>query len=275
MSHTDEIIKHPFCAEVLKGSTQIVKEIIEQTEIWNIDSEPKREPTELEFYKIKVGKAIAGIINCLQELEHGVFYLREFTYSKRLKDAGINRGNFIRYCIENYFIRTQILYERCLVLTNAVFHLLLSRRDCKHSAISNNIKVRMTNIPLRLKKIFGHLKIYRSTRNTIIHHENLLDQDLKDLEVLYLLNDNNGEETHLKKGNIDKDIKCYKDNFNWRNGVKFARMRKLKDVVNEKEKEFRAFNLETLALLNDLFTELHPIYNDIEKDLTILEQNHG
>jgi len=107
-----------------------------------------------------------------------------------MREAGITRAGHLQYNIENYLIRTQSLHDRVLKLVNVVFHLGLHPRDCRHDTISENIHVEITDVPVKLKSIRKLLERYKKERNIVIHHESYNEDDLRKLEMFYLVQEN-------------------------------------------------------------------------------------
>jgi hypothetical protein len=105
-----------------------------------------------------------------------------------MKKVGINRYKYLRYHIENYFIRVQGLYGRVLKLINAVCDLSNDPKYCFENVILKNKKVKNADIPNFVKQLKKTLDTYISFRNEIIHHESYREEDLVLLEVLNFIN---------------------------------------------------------------------------------------
>ncbi len=126
---------------------------------------------ELQFYVMRVGFSLAHALGWVEQLHQAVHFMTDFGYGKKAKDLGIKRPADLLYNIENYLIRLQSVYDRCLQLTNAVFHLCILDELVGHSLIVSNLHVSRTTVPKRLKAVKKAIDDHAQDRHQLIHSE--------------------------------------------------------------------------------------------------------
>ncbi len=247
----ESLTSHPLVKTAFQNGVEITRSL-ELSRPAEVEVKYSRDPDEYEYYVITVGHTLAHLLGSSEQMMYAVHFLSTFSSTKKIKESRINRSNFIQYNIENYLIRTQSLNDRVLKLTNAVFHLGIDQRNCKFDTISKNLHVRASKIPARLKKLSEILGKYRQERNVVIHHESFQENDLRELELLYL----------VMEKSPDNDIQDMKS---------FAYHAKnlARDYVKQKKTEFDGFNRIAFNELFELFNSLEPKYIQMEKTLSI------
>ena len=153
---------------------------------------------EYEFYVLRVGYALAHLVTWIEQLEHAVFYLSDYPYSKAAKSYGITSASHLQYNVENYLIRLNSIYDRSLQLTNCVFHLCVEESNISHALIVSNLHVARTKVPLKLKSLRKSLDQYAQYRHKILHQSSYQDSTLRRLELFYMY-DKEAWETAGKK----------------------------------------------------------------------------
>lgn len=191
---------------------------------------------EYQFYIQGVGFHLAHALTWMRQLNFAVELLTNYDYSERISTS---RADHLIYNIENYLIRLNSTYDRMLQLTNAVFHICTHEEHVSHSVIITNVKVRhRPEVVEKLKAIKKNLDKYAQDRHAIIHKHSLLDEKLRQIELLYqdnLLCQMTGEE---------------------KNQIKLVRKNCLRDYVVAKKAEFQNMNFKLNNLAEELFEEL-------------------
>lgn len=141
---------------------------------------------ELQFYVQRVGFTLTHAISWIEQLHHAVYYLTDFGYGKKAKEMSITRPAHLLYHIENYLIRLASVYDRCLQLTNTVFHICMSDEHVNNSAIISNLQVTRTHVPKLLRNVKKALKDYEQYRHEVVHRHSHLDSDLRKIELMYI-----------------------------------------------------------------------------------------
>lgn len=233
----DDLGQHQFFTRVSRDNIEIQQALgLEMTD----DLDDSTTLNELQFYVTLVGFTLSHTLGWAQQLSHAVHYITDFGYSKKASEAGIKRSHHLLYNVENYLIRLQSLYDRCLQLTNAVFHLGMNSEHINHGVIVSNLHVERTNIPQLLKAVRKPLKDEMQERHTLIHKHSHIDPELRVIDAHYM----HSEETWGDyKGRPFKSL--------------VSRRRELvKDYTTRRKAEFEAINAELGTALAALFDGL-------------------
>lgn len=199
---------------------------------------------ELEFYMYRVGHSLAHLVTWMEQLQDVPSYLADFNYKGAARANGITRARYLLYTVENYLVRLQSIYDRCLQLTNSVFHLCIEDSNVGHALVVSNLQVSRTDIPARLKRVKKSVSDRQSERNRIVHHASYQEKDLDRLQLFYLYN---------KDTWVDEKVKF--ENFS------YMRSQLLRKVVSAKRKEFESTNESLAVSVNELLTGLHAHYD--------------
>lgn len=200
---------------------------------------------EYQFYVMRVGYCLAQIMTWVEQLDHAVYYLSDYSYKKQAQEEGVNRAKHLIYNVENYLIRLCSVYDRALQLTNSVFHLGVSESSVGHGVIVSNIKVARTSVKNDLKKLKKVCEKRAQERHAIVHRESHREDKLRRLELFYMFDRETWEH--------GKDSSSF-------DGLSHIRTQLMKDVVAEKKKEFVDLNKSIFMAVEDLFNGLHQQY---------------
>jgi hypothetical protein len=184
---------------------------------------------------------LAHVLTICQQLEHSALYFSSFSPTQKMKKAGITRQGHLLYCIENYIVRTQSMYDRLLRLIDRVFEIYNPSHMISHQLIISNSHVRNTSIPNKLEKLRKVIKTYYYDRNAIVHERQFLEDDIRELECYTILSTSEGP----LKGHIDLI-----DEANYL----------AKQIVKNKTKEFSKVNHDSFVILGDIFNDLKKAY---------------
>ena len=236
------ISQHPFVEDVFKHSMDISKEISKPNG-FKVATHFVREPLVEEFYVTQLGYCLSHLLTTIQQMEHAVLYMSNFSPTELMKDAGVNRATHLLWSVENYIIRTQTAYDRLLILIDRVFHIHNASNRISHESIVTNSHIKRTKIPDSLKSVKKAVKKYCHDRNTIIHESSYADDELRRIEGISILSsspDYGLQKDENLKGDLKYDIREY---------------------VKKRKTEFTRINKNVCISLGVLFTEMHPIYN--------------
>ena len=244
---------HPFVSTSLSYAMRIVALIVKKGTLLKTKHEYKRLLSRSEYYCISVGTALSYVLSVCRQLEHSVLFFSSFSPTRKMKNAGIKRHDHIVYCVENYIIRTQSMYDRLLRLIDTVFELYNPSHLISHELVIRNTHVKHSSIPDKLKKFRKVIKDYYRDRQLIIHETGLLEDQLHRLDAYTILLTSEGP----MKGN--KALIEEANNL-------------IRKIVKNKTKEFSAVNHDSFIVLGDIFTDLEKEY---KSKRNILEANYG
>jgi Cthe_2314-like HEPN len=237
----DSLSKHPFVEEVFKVGIEINKEIVKPNG-FKVGAEYKRDPTEAEFYCLQLGFCLAHLLTVIQQMEHTVLYMSNFSPSDLMKKAGVTRSTHLLWSVENYIVRTQTVYDRLLVLVDRLFHIQNQPNRISHESIVTNTHISQTTIPAALKPVKSAIKKYYHDRNTIIHEASYLDDELRRIEAYTILSSNpDYDETGIR--DINEEVKWL-----------------VREFLKKRKAEFSKINKNVCITLDSLFRQMHPIY---------------
>lgn len=249
----DALCAHPFFLSAVGYGARVKAAIQKQGELFKVAPDYKREPTQAEYYCIAVGHALTNVLSICAQLEHCILYFSSFSPTEKMKKVGITKQSHLLYCIENYIIRTQSMYDRLLKLIDKVFELYNPSNKISHTLIIGNQHIRQTPVPGKLKALRKIIKPYYHDRNVIIHKQQYLAKDIRALEGYTIL---------LNSIDNPSDRKLLSQ---------FAR-ELTKIIVSDKNTEFSKVNRESFAILGRLFDDLNEKYLGKRK---ILESLYG
>lgn len=233
----DDLGQHQFFTRVSQDSIDIQNALgLKMTD----DFDDSTTLNELQFYVTRVGFSLSHTLGWAEQLCHAVHFMTDFGYSKKASAAGIRRSHHLLYNVENYLIRLQSLYDRCLQLTNAVFHLCISSELVNHGVIVSNLHVERTNIPKLLKAVKKQMKGEEQERHTLIHKHSHIDPELRRIELYYM---------HSKETWVEDEVMSF-------NNLVYRRGQLVKEYTTRRKAEFEAINAELGTALAALFDGL-------------------
>lgn len=159
-------------------------------------SDPKRSLTKLEAYLSHCGYCTANFLTCLAKIEQIKVFISDGTPTSKMKKTNVNGYHVLLYHIENFIIRTQGLLERVMILIDAVLYLGNDSQFICYNLIKNNSHIKKLKLDIDLKQFKKISQKYLHSRNRIIHEQDYITDDLRELEFWYLIYDN-----EIKEGN--------------------------------------------------------------------------
>ncbi len=179
----DDLHQHPLFKEAVQDSIDVQDVLgLKLTD----DFDEATTLDELQFYVTRVGFALSHALGWAQQLHHAVHFMTDFKYGKKADEAGVRRSHHLLFNVENYLIRMVSMYDRCLQLANAVFHLCMSDELVNHGAIVSNLQVSRTEVPKLLKAVRKAIKDEEQERHKLIHRHSHMDPELRRIELLYM-----------------------------------------------------------------------------------------
>ena len=195
---------------------------------------------ELQFYVMRVGFALSHALAWVEQLHQAVHFITDFGYGKKAKELHIKRPAHLLYNIENYLIRLQSVYDRCLQLTNAVFHICMSDELVNHGLIVSNLHISRTPVPKLLKAVRSAIDGHAQDRHQLIHRHSHMDPDLRKIELLYM---------HSRETWRDQATFTYER-------LVTGRAERVRNFTVKRKTEFVTINAALVAALTPFFDEL-------------------
>jgi len=238
----DNLLKHPFVEEVFKKGAEVTKEIGEPNG-FKVGAKLKRDPSEEEFYCLQVGHCLAHLLTVVQQMEHTILFMSNFSPSKKMKMAGVNRHTHLLWSIENYIVRTQSVYDRLLILVDRLFHIQNQPNRITHESIVTNTHISRTEIPAFLKPVKKSVKKYYNDRNTFVHQASYLEDELRRIEAYCIMSSNPDFSDEVAEDIIEE--------------LKWS----IRQFLKKRQREFSRINKNVCISLSNLFTKMHPLYS--------------
>jgi hypothetical protein len=140
-------------------------------------SKKSQEPTPLvrltltyeQEYHDEVFRYMSGLTHTVERHEEIPVNLGRFPNSPTFKTQGITLHRWIHYHYSNFLINVVSIHDTSLLLTNAVFLLGLSPRNCSEENVVKNRRVKRTRVKSAIDKIKEVTKSYREPRNLYVH----------------------------------------------------------------------------------------------------------
>jgi hypothetical protein len=157
--------------------------------IKNIDVENKKTPitNELEGYIYGCSQGLSVISAAIEKIKISIETLENIRDSLP-EGSPFNESEYIEYSIENYFIRSAGLYDRCLIFTGKLLNLGIANESIDHGLMVNNEHVKDNNLSDPLKKIGKACREFKTDRNNIIHHGRYNDESFTAVSTIHKVN---------------------------------------------------------------------------------------
>lgn len=195
---------------------------------------------EYTYYIHRTGHLYAHLRHFLKQLDHSVHCLSPDSYTKNMELTGFTLADHLEYCVENYYIRIQSVYDRTLQLVNAVFNLGINEQSVTHTVIISNNKVERTTVKTKLRLLKRALRPTSDHRNNIIHRAGLREEKINSLNFSMF-----GSKQ-----------------FDTENPKKAESNVLYKSALSRKTEEFSQLNEQIADILHPLFDDLYEIYLD-------------
>ena len=242
---------HPFSVDVLTRGQDASKMLGDRSRA-KVVPNYTRDPDEHEFFLLRVAGCLVEVLNCCHQLNHIPVYLRNHRQTSAMTKTEINRHSLIVYHIENYLIRTQSILDRVLKLVDAVFHLLNDPRNCRFDVVVKNVKVEVSDVPESIKSLRKLLSRYSAARNEVVHEHSIKEDDLRVLDLYFLLERWEQISPRMKRDSAAELITDM-----------------TKEIIWKKKREFSKFNKELAVSIAQIFEKLAQIYSREERALRL------
>lgn len=181
----DRLSTHPFSEQVMNESSKIISLKEEKTNFSKIKS--SAELTEYEYYIIQSGHRLANLISLFEQILHIPAYLSKYERTNSMKRLKITRFHYTKYHLENFIIRSNSILDRALQLSSFVSHTGINEKDVNFKLITRNAHIKNTEVKKALSNLQQQCNIYGSDRNEIIHQRNLLNEKLREIQLMLII----------------------------------------------------------------------------------------
>lgn len=124
---------------------------------------------ELEGYIYSCGQSLALVSTSIDKARLSIKLL-ESSYDLSPKGTKYTADEFIEFAIENYFLRSAAIYDRCLIFMNKLLNLGIANESIGHELIVTNEHIKNYSLAEKLKTVRKNCTEYRVERNHIVHH---------------------------------------------------------------------------------------------------------
>lgn len=143
----------------------------EDSPLKRIDLKKREIPdvNELEGYIYSCGQSLALVSASIDKARLSIALL-ECSYDLSPKGTKHTADEFIEFAIENYFLRSAAIYDRCLIFMNKLLNLGIANESIGHELIITNEHIKGFSLDQKLKAVRKKCTEYRVERNHIVHH---------------------------------------------------------------------------------------------------------
>jgi hypothetical protein len=155
-------------------------------EIMLIRHKEKKELTQEQTYVMKLNDSITAFMENFRDIELIDIFLQERLKNKTISRKGITDPEYIRYHMENYFIRMHKIKDQTCILLNNYFNLKYSEKYRLEQNLLNDEFLKSTSLTMYIKYCNESFSKLRPVRNEIAHQSGLKTSDLGMLESILL-----------------------------------------------------------------------------------------
>lgn len=158
--------------------------------IMRLDPETAEIPIDsrLDGYIFSCAQSLSLISASIEKADISIVLLKN-SYATRLESTPFTPAELIEFAIENYFIRSATIYDRCLIFTNKLLDLGIANESITHELLVTNAHVTKLGLDLALKKIRKVCTEYRIERNKIVHHGRYSAEEFGRVSMMHKAND--------------------------------------------------------------------------------------
>lgn len=157
----------------------------------NIDDEKPEVPihNDLENYIFYCSQSLSLLSTSIDKTKLSIELLeKSYQSAPELTQTQNTADVFVEYAIENYFIRSSAIYDRCLIFVNRVLDLGIHNESIGHIALVTNEHVKKHGLDHGLKAIRKKCTEYRVERNKIVHHGRYGDEFFNNIAAMHRFN---------------------------------------------------------------------------------------
>jgi hypothetical protein len=161
----------------------------DENPIMRIDVKKNEFPieNELDEYIYLCSQSLSAISTSIEKSKIAIEILSSSNQTPP-HDSQFNTAEYIEYYIENYFIRSSTVYDRCMIFTNRLLNLGIANQSILHELIVSNDHVKNSGLANLLKNVRKKCTEYRVERNSIVHHGRYSDEKFNGVSAMHKSN---------------------------------------------------------------------------------------
>lgn len=158
----------------------------EENPLKKVDVQNRSVPIENDMgaYIFNCSQSLSLVSSAIDKTKLSILLL-ENSYKIRPEVEGFTPDEFIEYAIENYFIRSGAIYDRCLIFTNSLHELGIANESIGHSLIVTNSHVVKSGLEKKLKSLRKICTEHRVERNKIVHHGRYSEESFNIISAMH------------------------------------------------------------------------------------------
>ena len=138
------------------------------------------ETTSAEYVRT-VFEKFSNLMNTIEQLEYIPIFIQRFPLQKFYNENGINNENYIKYHLENHFLKVSSILDQSIILVNEVHNLGIPTRRTSLSQLKENKHTKDAPSINVLKAFEKGVQGIKSMRNKITHRGEFNDYELNEL----------------------------------------------------------------------------------------------
>ncbi|MAX55995.1 MAG: hypothetical protein CL537_10890 [Alcanivoracaceae bacterium] len=170
---------------------EIMREIIldKESPLKKVDASNLEVPiaNAMEGYILACSQSLSVVSTSIDKARLSIEVLGA-SYKSLPDETQVTADEFIEFAIENYFIRSSAIYDRCLIFVNRLLDLGIANESIVHELIVTNDHVKKYGLNEKLKAIRKKCTEYRVQRNKIVHHGRYSEEVFNGISAMHKIN---------------------------------------------------------------------------------------
>lgn len=196
MKYSDSLYEHLILVTNFEFTKPLIKQIdllwkkqINETGLFRIPGKPVN--TWSNDFHVQLFQKATDLIGAIQCLEQSLVFIQKLPYPKTFDKVGISQFSWIRYHYSYFVITYKSLIDIALIFTNTLLEIGIEENKCNFDRITNNKKVKNTDIENTLIELKKKANNYGLIRNQLVHRGLLPDlrciNDSENLDFLWAI----------------------------------------------------------------------------------------
>lgn len=192
--YQNPIYDNDFSKHILVHMNFIFEKHKDENEEFIRNKNMRKKLTVSELYIADVAHYLFNISNIVDQLSQISVYIEHYPNLKAYENNGITKDEYLKYHLQNYFIRTSTIIDQIAILVNEVYRLGLTPYRCSVEAILDNSNIKDLKIARLIKSLNKAVGGIKAVRNKFVHRGIFDDKDILDLATYIFLNEQREEE---------------------------------------------------------------------------------